>query len=550
LKKFLSFCNVCFLILLILSINTDSCFAAEYSLSECKNIINPHKTWTVKFNSTLNPLTINNKNIYVTDSKGTIVKTDAVLQNNLKSISISTVESKYKINENYYLNIGTAIQSQNGKFLSKPIKMPFMIENTKSDSYINYTVTSGDTLWKISKKFNTTVNTIKSLNNLDTNSIRVNQKLLIPGNNKFKLGDDVFIDKYHYLIDGKKVGLITNQTGVNSRGKSIIEMLSQYTGAQLTALYGPEHGIDGQAQAGAYVKSYTHPKLNIPVYSLYGANRMPSEDMLSNIDVLVFDIQDIGTRSYTFKSTLHKCMEAAKTYNKEIIVLDRPNPLGGQIFDGPVLEDKFESFVGIDNIPMTHGMTMGELAQFFNREINVKLSVVPMEGYNRNMIFQETGLKWVQSSPYMPDIDSVFCYAATGLGVNTTVHQADYFKWVGSNGLKSDEFANLLNNAKLPGVKFIPETRGNDGGVRLKITDYHTFNPGKTGIYVLAYSRILKHYNVPKSGTKVEFFDKIMGTAKIGECLEKELSPKQIEATYKNDLEKFKIEREKYLIYN
>ncbi|MGE5415831.1 MAG: exo-beta-N-acetylmuramidase NamZ domain-containing protein [Acidobacteriota bacterium] len=364
-----------------------------------------------------------------------------------------------------------------------------------------------------------------------------------------KLGDDRLVGEYHNLIVGKRVGLVTNQTGVNSQGQSIISILAADKSINLNALYGPEHGIDGKASAGAYVKSYTHPTLKIPVYSLYGDTRMPTAEMLKNIDVLVFDIQDIGARSYTFISTLNYCMVAAQKYGKAVVVLDRPNPVGGTVVDGPVLEEPFKSFVGIDNLPVAHGMTAGELAKFYNRKIGANLTVVPMEGYERTMIWQDTGLRWVQSSPMIPDIDSVFGYMATGMGEGTGIFMADYFKWVGGKGIDSQRFASLMNSAGLPGVQFVPEKRGSSGGVRLKITDYHTFDPARTGFYALGYAHSLIHFKVPKSGKTVVMFDKIMGTNKIGQYLEQGLTPQQIEAKYASGLNAFKNERGKYLIY-
>ena len=246
---------------------------------------------------------------------------------------------------------------------------------------------------------------------------------------------------------------------------------------------------------------------------------------------------------------MNYCMTAASKYNKPIVVLDRPNPVGGTIVEGPVLEDPFMTFVGVDNLPMAHGMTAGELALFFNRKIGADLVVVPMEGYTREMIFQDTGLPWVQTSPNIPDIESVFGYMATGLGEGTGVHQADQFKWIGGKGIDSQKFADLLNQAELPGVVFIPENRGEEGGVRLEIQDYHAFNPARTGIYALTYARSLNQFTVPKSGQTVVMFDKIMGTDKIGQYLEAGLSPRQIEANYAPDLNQFKKERENYLIY-
>lgn len=365
----------------------------------------------------------------------------------------------------------------------------------------------------------------------------------------FKLGNEVLLSRYRHLIQGKKIGLVTNQSGVNSKGQSLIDILANDQSIQLVALFAPEHGIDGTAKAGEYVESYTHAKLGIPVYSLYGSTRMPTEEMLRNLDVLLFDMQDIGARTYTYISTLNYCMVAVQKFNKPIIVLDRPNPLGGLIVDGPVLEDPYKSFVGIDNLPMAHGMTVGELAQFFNRNIRAELRVIPMEGYNRNMIFQETGLSWVQTSPNIPDIDSVFGYMATGLGEGTGIYQADKFKWIGGSGINSQKFADLLNAAGLAGVTFIPESRGAAGGVRLKITNYYTFNPARSGIYALTYARSLNKFTVPKSGATIVMFDKIMGTNKIGQYLEQGLTPRQIEANYTPALNKFKEERKQYLIY-
>jgi len=365
----------------------------------------------------------------------------------------------------------------------------------------------------------------------------------------FKLGDELLMTKYHYLIEGERVGLVTNQSGVNSRGVSTIDVLAGDPSIELTALFGPEHGIDGQAKAGAYVQSYTHPTLGIPVYSLYGATREPSADMLANVDVLVFDVQDIGSRTYTYMSTLNYCMVAAQKYNKTVVVLDRPNPLGGVIVDGPVLEDGYITFVGVDNLPMAHGMTAGELAKFFNRKIGADLEVVPMQGYTRSMIYQDTGLAWVQTSPNIPDLDSVFGYMATGLGEGTGIGQGDKFKWIGGKGLDSQAFANLLNGAGLPGVWFAPEAMGDKGGARLNIIDYYSFNPAKTGFYALTYAHQLTYFTVPKSGATMVMFDKIMGTNKIGQYLEQGLSPQQVEAKYAGALKKFKEQRKQYLIY-
>ncbi len=367
---------------------------------------------------------------------------------------------------------------------------------------------------------------------------------------EFKLGNEMLLERYLYLLEGKRVGLITNQSGVNSKGQSLIDILAAQKSFTLTALYAPEHGIDGQAKAGEYVESTVHPALGIPVCSLYGATRKPTAAMLSNVDVLLFDLQDIGARSYTYISTMNYAMQAAKENGKLFIVLDRPNPLGGKIVDGPVLEDGYQTFVGVDILPMTHGMTIGELALYFNRKIGANLKVIPMQGYTRSMFFQDTGLKWVQTSPNIPDLEAVFGYAATGLGEGTGIYQSDKFRWIGGKNINAETFANLLNKADLPGVKFIPEYKGSAGGVRLQITDYHTFNPARTGIYALAYARQLSNFTVPKStSTNMVMFDKIMGSNKMGQWLEQKLTPWSIVSKYTPELNKFKAERQKYLIY-
>ena len=278
---------------------------------------------------------------------------------------------------------------------------------------------------------------------------------------QFKLGNEVLFDspQYYSLIKGKRVGLVTNQTGVNSKGVSTVDRLANDPNVKLVALFGPEHGIDGKAPAGSYVKSYNHPTLNIPVYSLYGVTRKPTPDMLHNVDVLLFDIQDVGARWYTYISTLNYVMEVAGELGIPVIVLDRPNPLGGEIVEGPVLEERFKTFVGVDNIPMAHGMTIGELARFFNRPangFNTDLTVVPMEGYTRDMIWHDTGLTWIATSPNIPTIESVFCYMATGLGEGTGVGQRDKFTWIGAVGIDSQRFADLLNGSGLEGVHYTP----------------------------------------------------------------------------------------------
>jgi len=366
---------------------------------------------------------------------------------------------------------------------------------------------------------------------------------------KIKLGNEVLFERYGSLLKGKRIGLITNQTGLNSRFESTAELLANNNQTMLVALFTPEHGWDGKAKAGEYVESYLHDQFKIPVYSLYGPTRKPAPNMLENLDLLLFDIQDIGARSYTYISTLNYCMQAAKENGKTIIVLDRPNPLGGLTVDGPVSEEDFLSFVGVDILPMAHGMTVGELARYFNRHIGVKLIVVPMDGYTRDMMFPDTGLHWIPTSPMIPDFLSALGYMATGLGEGTGIRQDDYFKWVGGKNINSKVFAQDLNRIGLPGVRFIPQTKGESGGVQLNITNIRTFQPAYTGLCILSCAHKLISYPVPKSDKELTMFDKIMGTALISNLIEKDVSYQDLQNAYQESLENFKKERIKYLIY-
>ncbi|MDO4793157.1 MAG: DUF1343 domain-containing protein [Filifactor alocis] len=367
---------------------------------------------------------------------------------------------------------------------------------------------------------------------------------------KVILGNEVLFTDFEHLINGKKIGLVTNQTGVNSKGESTVDKFYNHPSARLVAAYSPEHGLDGKTKAGAYVMSYTDTKRNLPVYSLYGKTRKPSKQMLEGVDVLVFDMQDIGSRTYTYMSTLNYVMKAAAQHKIPVIVLDRPNPLGGIIVEGHVAKDKYLTFVGVDNLPLAHGMTCGELARFFNRNIHADLTVIPMKNYSRSMIWQDTGLPFAQTSPNIPDIESAFLYMATGMGEGTGIGQANKFHWIGGKNIDSVQFADKLNRSGLSGVRFEPSTINNRGGVKVIITDYHTFNPAKTGIYTLATANLLRPIQVPteKNGV-IPMFEKLFGSDAMGRSLKKKESPEEIVASYQKELNEFKSLRQQYLIY-
>ena len=232
-----------------------------------------------------------------------------------------------------------------------------------------------------------------------------------------QLGIDVLAKQDFAPLAGKRVGLVTNQTGVSSGGTKTRVILKK--NVNLVALYSPEHGIDGTVGAGKYVSSRKDGATGLTVHSLYGPTRKPTPAMLRGIDVLVYDMQDIGVRSYTYISTMAKCMEACGENDVEFMVLDRPNPLGGQRIEGPGIDAKWRSFVGQLPVPYLHGMTAGELAKMANAkgwtEKRCKLTVIAMQGWSRSMLWNETGLRWVQTSPNIPRAASVAFYAATSI---------------------------------------------------------------------------------------------------------------------------------------
>ncbi len=280
-----------------------------------------------------------------------------------------------------------------------------------------------------------------------------------------KTGIEVIADREFDLLQGKRVGLVTNPTGVDGSLRSTIDIL--HTHVNLTALFGPEHGVRGNFSAGDHVGDQVDAQTGIPVYSLYGKSRKPNRESLENVDVIVYDIQDIGVRSYTYISTMGLVMEAAAELNKEVVILDRPNPLGGVRVEGPLVEDGFHSFVSQYSIPYVYGLTCGELALMLNGEAMLeggkqcKLKVVPMEGWHREMAFGATGLPWVPTSPHIPDYHTAYFYPATGIigeldpnmiGIGYTLP----FQVLVTENIDAAQLANAMNALQIEGVVFRP----------------------------------------------------------------------------------------------
>ncbi|MEK4051827.1 MULTISPECIES: DUF1343 domain-containing protein [Bacillus] len=377
-----------------------------------------------------------------------------------------------------------------------------------------------------------------------------------------KTGIETLLSGNLSWLKGKRVGLITNPTGIDANMKSSVDLLFEHPNIKLTALYGPEHGVRGDAQAGEGVESYTDEKTGLPVYSLYGKTRKPTPDMLKDVDVLLFDIQDVGARYYTYIYTMAYAMEAAKENNIPFVVLDRPNPIGGLKVEGPVLEPEHASFVGLYPIPLRHGMTTGELAKLFNKEfhINADVTVIKMKNWKRSMTFDDTKLPFVLPSPNMPTVDSTFVYPATGLIEGTNVSEGrgttKPFELIGAPYINSSELADHLNQLKLKGVQFRPVSftptfSKHSGklshGVQLYVTDRSSFEAVKTGLSIIKAIHDLypKDFQFLQTGS----FDKLIGNGWMKEEINQGTSVKQIMKRYHHDLKTFEKKRKKYLIY-
>ncbi|MCY8270680.1 DUF1343 domain-containing protein [Bacillus sonorensis] len=364
------------------------------------------------------------------------------------------------------------------------------------------------------------------------------------------------------MLKGKKAGLITNPTGVDSRLNSSIDLLHQDPDIELTALFGPEHGVRGDAQAGDKVESYIDEKTGLPVYSLYGDTRKPTPKMLKNIDVLLFDIHDVGTRFYTYIYTMAYAMEAAKENDIPFIVLDRPNPQGGIKVEGPVLDPNYSSFVGRYPIPLIHGMTAGELAKLFNQEFNIgaDLTVVKMKGWKRRMSFEDTGLPFVLPSPNMPTVDTSAVYPGTGLIEGTNISEGrgttKPFELIGAPFIKSTELAEKLNSLKLSGVRFraasfTPTFSKHQNklchGVELYVTNRSAFQPVKTGISIIKTIHDL--YPEDFQFLSSNNFNRLIGNGWVKTMIEEGASVEEIVKKYEAEQKRFMDIREKYLLY-
>lgn len=386
-------------------------------------------------------------------------------------------------------------------------------------------------------------------------------------NANVKTGLEVFLEHETALVRHKKVALVTNPAGIDSRLQSSIDLLFARPNIDLVALFGPEHGIRGTEYAGDKIGNSIDPGTGLPVYSLYGKNRKPSADVLKDIDVIIIDLQDIGVRAYTYMYTMAKVLEAAAENNKTVIVLDRPNPLGGERVEGNLVEDGYFSFVGMYPIPYLHGMTIGELALLFNSEfgINCDLYVVHMEGWKRSMDWMATGLPWVMPSPHLPHPESVYFMAATGtfgeLGsLSEGVGYTAPFEIVGAPWIDADKLCSELMALQLPGVAFRPlhfkpfysKFKGEDcSGVQIYITDVRQIMPYSLGLHILAtVQKLYPNHDLFANKSRVSMFEKVIGSGILVKKIRDGVSVNQLQKEWQPQLQTFMKTRKKYLIYN
>lgn len=400
---------------------------------------------------------------------------------------------------------------------------------------------------------------------------------VLAGEPVVKTGIEVLKDRGFEGLKGKRVGLVTNPSGVDRFMNSTVDILFNAPDVKLVALYGPEHGVRGDVYAGGHVTDTRDEATGLPVYSIYGATRKPTPEMLEGIDVMVYDIQDVGVRSYTFISTLGLVMEACGEKGIEVMVLDRPNPLGGNKIEGCVVEPGFFSFVSQYKIPYVYGLTVGELAMMLNEEgmnrgqkgdqtpASCRLTVVPMEGWTRDMLYENTGLPWVLPSPNIPYKDTPMYYAASGICgelygfMNIGVGYTLPFQVFGAVWLDPEKLKARLESYSLPGVSFRtiyfkPFSGSQSGklvkGVQYFFTDYAEARMTETQFYVM--QAVAELYPDKKAFEVISgygLFDKVCGTDYVRKEFQKRYQFSDIRDYWRKDEEAFRELSQRYHIY-
>jgi uncharacterized protein YbbC (DUF1343 family) len=374
---------------------------------------------------------------------------------------------------------------------------------------------------------------------------------------RVQTGLDVLEAEKFAPLRGKHVGLITNHTGLDSQGRTNVDLLSHASGLQLVALFSPEHGLAGRNNEK--VSSTKDPTTGLPVYSLYGETRRPTDEMLKGIDALVFDIQDAGVRFYTYTVTMAYCMEEAAKRNIAFFVLDRPNPMGGEIVEGPMLDPDKTSFVAYFPVPVRYGLTIGELAQFFNAEnhIGADLHVITMRNWHRNYFFESTGIKWIPPSPALRTTKGSVLYPGIEIlqdsGVSVGRGTQAPFEVFGAPWMNGDEVAAALNERHLPGLRFAakdfipiggPHSGERCGGVSILVTDRFTARSMRLGLEI---AEILQKV-YPKQFDTAKLVG-LVGNADTVQQIQASVAPEKIVASWSDSLSAFDQVRRKYFLY-
>ena len=386
-----------------------------------------------------------------------------------------------------------------------------------------------------------------------------------------KPGLEVLLGSNAASLDAARVGLIVNPASIDSHFEHAADLFYNHPRINLTALFGPQHGIRGETQDNMIEwQSFRDPKTGLPAYSLYGESRKPSAEMLADIDAIVFDVQDVGTRVYTFIYTMALAMEAAREQGKRFVVLDRPNPIGGIEVEGNLHEPAFASFVGMYPIPMRHGMTVGELALMFNGEFGIgcELEVIAMEGWRRENWYEETGLPWVMPSPNIPTVDTAVVYPGSVMIEGTEVSEGRGttrpFEILGAPYIEPSLLIDELKRDNLRGVNFRPlhfqptfhKFAGRMcGGIQIHVTNRQTFSPVITGVAIISAIRRLYPGEFAWKQPPYEYvhdrlpFDVITGTSRLREQIDAGISVAQIEESWSQSITDFRERRENYLLY-
>lgn len=376
----------------------------------------------------------------------------------------------------------------------------------------------------------------------------------------FLLGIDMLAARGFDLLRGRRVGLITNHTAYTSRGEMTRVAMQRALGPGLVALYGPEHGIHGHVPAGKHIATQRDSVTGVIVHSLYGPTRKPTPQQLAGIDTLVFDVQDIGARSYTYISTMAVAMEAAAEQGKAFVVLDRPNPLGGWRVEGPPVEARWKSFVSQLPIPYVHGMTVGELAMMAAGRGWIsrapRLTVVKMQGWNRGMTWGQTGLRWHATSPNIPHSTSPLYYVATGIlggaaAVDVGIGSENPFGYAGGSGVNPQAMLATCQSFRMSGVSFSPYANRGFGGVRLSIHPQAQADLTALDVLMLeALNRLSGGRTVARmSGDKLNLFHKVYGSEALYQTLRRGAPVSRLIAGWQSYVHSFRASRQKYLMY-